>query len=230
MQVVNSSAFPKVGNSFKRKRVRGSGLLPQRPPQRSPISRTGALGSLVDYDDGEEPITVFSAAEDSQGPSTSSPPAVSNRAPGSPAPQSVLSSPRISHRQISSPKTLISPTVGDFEDVLLENLVGGFNLPNPPASANRASEFAHGLGSKRRRDDDDDELLERLASKAKRPSGNLSPSPSKEKPSQGVTIKLSSAKPPEDATPKKIKLKLSPSSSSPTPSPSNTGAKDGDTG
>ncbi|THG97475.1 hypothetical protein EW026_g4525 [Hermanssonia centrifuga] len=212
VQIINSSAFPKVGNSFKRKRVRG------------------ALGSLVDYDDGEEPITVFSAAEDSQGPSTSSPPAVSNRAPGSPAPQSVLSSPRISHRQISSPKTLISPTVGDFEDVLLENLVGGFNLPNPPASANRASEFAHGLGSKRRRDDDDDELLERLASKAKRPSGNLSPSPSKEKPSQGVTIKLSSAKPPEDATPKKIKLKLSPSSSSPTPSPSNTGAKDGDTG
>ena len=89
-----------------------------------------------------------------------------------------------------------------------------------------------GLGSmrptgKRRRDDDDEELLERLASKAKRADLGV------EKVLIGTGGRAGSK--PGDDPPKKIKLKFGLTSlgarpTSPSLAPTETGAKDGDTG
>ncbi|CAL1700107.1 unnamed protein product [Somion occarium] len=209
LPVLSTSVFPKAApNTLKRKRPRGSSLpLPQRPP---PFARTPPLRSLVDYDDADEPTRAEAdkAAGGVQGQLPTS--------PSSPS-QARMSSPRIS-QQASKPISISLTPGEDQEDFLLESLVakGGPPLPDAikPPEVN--------LSSKRHREDDDDELLERLASKAKR----LSTGPGQDKPE--VSGKATGLGKPAEEGPKKIKLKLS----SPTianPFPSSTGAKDGDT-
>lgn len=214
-----ASIFPGNGkNTLKRKRARSSSIPPMRP-QQSPLARTAALGSLLDYDDGD----------DLSGPSAEDEPFNAALASGPPAPspqQDIPASPRIAHRMISIGKP--TPDVPeDPEDSLLESLVSGADPPSPSLGKPEPGDL--GVGLKRRREEDDDELLERLASKAKKPSATSSPGATgKEKtPASGVVFKLGGVKTSEEG-PKKIKLKLS--SPSPTPAPSSPGAKDGDTG
>lgn len=232
------------GGMLKRKRARGSSVPPMRPQQA--LARAPALGSLLDYDEGDDLDTT----EDR-------PPTPSAGMP---------ISPRIAHRQISIGQPQPDE---DPEDALLESLV----TPGPPSPSPQGTSPPE-LGSlKRRREDDDDGLLERLANKSKKASaasspaqdkpaspslsfspslkGPASPSPSPtpllHSPSHspslkgsphhlksgagaggGLTLKLGAAKAEPESGPKKIKLKLS--GASPTPAPSSPGVKDGDTG
>ena len=173
--------------------------------------RTAALGSLLDYDDGDDLIPVDSSDE---GPPPSRPDSPASEA-GVPA------SPRFAHRQIVIGKAL--PDVPeDPEDSLLESLVSMTGPPSPSLTKTPPGE----LGLKRRREEEDDEMLERLANKAKKQTAGASPGKDKPPAVSQVFVKLGAAKPAEEA--KKIKLKLS--SPSPTPSPSSPGVKDGDTG
>lgn len=195
--------------------------MPPLRPQQSPLLRTAALGSLLDYDDGDEPTAV---------PSVEDAPfnVVLAARPHAVAPQGqqgVPASPRLAHRQIAAEKPA-PDAVEDPEDSLLESLVSGAG--SSPASKSPPDELAPGL--KRRRDDEDDEGLERLVNKAKKPTADASPGvPGKDKmPGTGTVFKLGMAKTLEEG-PKKIKLKLS-SPTSQTPSPSSPGVKDGDTG
>ncbi|KAI0340888.1 DUF625-domain-containing protein [Trametopsis cervina] len=205
-----SNAFPKSNNpSLKRKRALS---IPSRqPPQRPPPSVIiPTLGSLVDYDDGED-LGGFGPTEDAP------PSGYPGRISGSPSPPD--STPRIQHRLLSHHKPPDAEVPEDPEDSLLESLVSKSEPVHQPPEL--------GLGAKRPRDDEDDELLA-IATKAKRPSMG-SGTPTREVGSGGgLSIKLGGAKVSEEG-PKKIKLKLS-SPSSTTPSPSSTGVKDGDTG
>ncbi|KAI9057414.1 DUF625-domain-containing protein [Trametes sanguinea] len=218
----------------KRKRPMRTGI-----PVRSPkpfngagIPRTPPLGSLVDYDEGDD------AGAENAAPSS---PSLSGRmspvpggfipvgtAPPSDAPPA---SPRMSHRQVSVKSPLSPEEDGDILEALSKagpSLLPKLPLPGGPEGA---------AGSKRRRDDDDDELLERLANKAKRPT----PSPSSPKDgaeSSPSAPKAAPAKTSEEG-PKKLKLKIGavgasvaavPSSTWSSDSPSSTGTKDGDNG
>lgn len=215
-----SNAFPKTNNpSLKRKRALSV-------PSRSQIQRPmpvviPSLGSLVDYDDGED-LGGFEAAED---PPLSIPHDSSQRIQGSPGPE-VPASPKLTNRPITGskpPESLLTIAPDDPEDSLLESLLSKSEPPaRPPPD--------HSLSAKRRRDDEDDELLA-IATKAKRPSmgtGAGVPPTKDTAGGGGLAIKLGSIKTSEEG-PKKIKFKLS-SPSSTTPSPSSPGVKDGDTG
>lgn len=174
-----------------------------------------SLGSLVDYDDGED-LGGFGPVEDTPPAFL---PSVSTRAAPIPTTQDIPLSPRLSSRPLAAtikPSEAAPPD--DLEDSLLESLVTKPELLDRPME----------LGAKRRRDDEDDELLA-IATKSKRPSmGSGFAANAKEGGNGGLTIKLGGVKTSEEG-PKKIKLKLSSPSSS-TPSPSSTGVKDGDTG
>ncbi|KAI0371515.1 DUF625-domain-containing protein [Pilatotrama ljubarskyi] len=208
----------------KRKRPIRTGIPVRSSPKQfnggSP--RTPPLGSLVDYDEGDDASTE-NAAPSSPGRAS---PAPGGFIPVGLSPSDAPpASPRMSHRQVSVKSPLSPEEDGDILEALSKG--GASLLPKLPGAPD-------GVGSKRRRDDDDDELLERLANKAKRPT----PSPSSPKPdgesSPGPT-KAASAKGTEEG-PKKLKLKFSAvgaavaNSTPSSTSPSSTGTKDGDNG
>ncbi|GAW00817.1 duf625 domain protein [Lentinula edodes] len=229
-----SSPIPS-SNGLKRKRrmavagaLSNKGIRTHRPPSRSPH-----LGSLVDYEDDEEPVSI----DTSEDPSASS--SSSTLAPPS--------SPKPSHRQIPSPpngpppKRLPSVDEED-EDNMLEALVAR-SRPQSPAPGLMSSVDSLGPmrpAEKRRRgddDEDDEELLGRLSKTSKKPDLG------KQKDmSGGLSISLINRNKTGDDPPKKFKLKIgmakanslsSPKISSPslaTQAPSEPGAKDGDTG
>ena len=189
--------------------------------------RTLPLGSLVDYDEGDE-VGVENAAPASPGvPGRGSP------VPGgfipvgySPSPSDAPpASPRIAHRQVSVKSPLTPEEDGDILEALSK---GGPLLPKLPGGPDAS------VGSKRRRDDDDDEMLERLANKAKRPTPSPS-SPKEDAESSPGVARAAPTKTSEEG-PKKLKLKIgavgaavansAPSSTN----PSSTGTKDGDNG
>jgi protein phosphatase 4 regulatory subunit 3 len=203
-----SSVFPKA----IRKRALST---PMRPHiQRPPAVIIPSLGSLVDYDDGED-IGGSEAVEDA---ASFSPTRIS----GSPGPREIPANPRPTNGPMMTGKSTDVVPHDDPEDSLLESLV------SKPDSPNRLLDI--GLGAKRPRDDEDDELLA-IATKAKKPTmgSGTGGTPSKEAGNPGgITIKIGGVKASDDG-PKRIKLKLS-SPSSTTPSPSSTGVKDGDTG
>ncbi|KAJ4479126.1 component of IIS longevity pathway SMK-1-domain-containing protein [Lentinula aciculospora] len=224
-----SSPIPS-SNGLKRKRrmaIAGAlstrGMRSHHPPLRAPL-----LGSLVDYEDDEEPVSI-DITEDS---STSSSPVVPP------------SSPKPSHRQVISPsngpppKRLASVDEED-EDNMLEALVTR-SRPQSPAPGMMASVDSLGPmrpGEKRRRSDDDEddqELLNRLSKSSKKPDFG------KQKDSSGgLSISFINRNKTGDDPPKKFKLKIGTAKSgtssstktpSSTPAPSEPGAKDGDTG
>ena len=176
--------------------------------------RAAALGSLLDYDDGDE---AGAGNGDDAG--------ASHAVGASPTQQDVPASPRIAHRQIAISKSP-AEVPEDPEDSLLESLVSGTEDTGPLSpSLEKTPPGELGIGLKRRREDED-EGLERLASKSKKQSAGASPGKDKPLPTSGMFVKLGASKLFEEG--KKIKLKLS--SPSPTPSPSSPGVKDGDTG
>jgi protein phosphatase-4 regulatory subunit 3 len=206
-------------HSLKRKRRTGlnisSGLRPALTPPRTP-----PMGSLVDYED--EDLVSIDDGTGSSGNDLSLP-----KRSLSP---NVLSSPRLSNRQVSPSIPPQRPFLDDDEDNLLEALVRPKGRrPSPSIVTPKVPNL--GLGpmrptGKRRRDDDDDELLERLSSKAKRPDLGA------EKVLVGTGGRAGSK--PGDDPPKKIKLKFGLTSLGVAPTlpslSSETGAKDGDTG
>ncbi|KAH9899446.1 DUF625-domain-containing protein [Cubamyces lactineus] len=189
--------------------------------------RTLPLGSLVDYDEGDEAGTENGAPASPGAPGRGSP------VPGgfiptgfSPSPSDAPpASPRIAHRQVSVKSPLTPEEDGDILEALSKS---GPLLPKLPGGPDA------GVGSKRRRDDDDDEMLERLANKAKRPTPSPS-SPKEEAESSPGVARAAPTKASEEG-PKKLKLKIgavgaavansAPSSTN----PSSTGTKDGDNG
>ncbi|OSD04439.1 DUF625-domain-containing protein [Trametes coccinea BRFM310] len=222
----------------KRKRPMRTGI-PVRSPKQfngAGIPRTPPLGSLVDYDEGDDagaenaaPSSPSLSGRMSPIPGGFIPVGINTNAPSDAPP----ASPRMAHRQVSVKAPLSPEEDGDILEALSKggpSLLPKLPLPGGPEGA---------AGSKRRRDDDDDELLERLANKAKRPT----PSPSSPKDgaesSAASAPKGAPAKAPEEG-PKKLKLKIgavgasvaaAPSSStSSSDSPSSTGTKDGDNG
>jgi protein phosphatase-4 regulatory subunit 3 len=187
--------------------------------------RTPPIGSLVDYGDEDDDLDGLSSANDFPG----SPGHDSGLPKRSPSPN-LLSSPRLSNRQVSPSVPPQRPSPDDDEDSLLEALVRGKNhKPSPPIATPKVPDLGIGpvrLTGKRQREDDDDELLERLASKTKRPDLGA------ERVLSGMGGRAGSK--PGDDPPKKIKLKFGLTSlgaaASPYVPPSEAGAKDGDTG
>ena len=123
------------------------------------------------------------------------------------------------------------PSLDDDEDNLLEALVRSKDSRSLLSIATPKTPDL-GLGprrpsEKRQREEDDDELLERLASKAKRPDLRAE---------KVLALSGGRGSKPGDDPPKKIKLKFgltslgAASASPPAVTPSETGAKDGDTG
>jgi len=225
---VLSSSPPRGGVKRKRARATGLPMRPVRPPYAS-IPRTPVLGTLVDYDDGDDAVSGSpddATASPNRSPSSNYFPTTSS----APTPD-VPSSPRLVHRQIPQKAAPSSPQ--DEQDDLLESLYkAGASSPTAPTKP-------PDLGKRRRESDDDDELLERLASKAKRPSVGSTPDKEKENSEASPAGKAGLAKPAEEgAGPKKIKLKFGAVGSAvaaaqPTatpPAPSSTGTKDGDNG
>ncbi|KAI0774738.1 DUF625-domain-containing protein [Trametes elegans] len=224
----------------KRKRPLRTGIPIRASPKQfnGGPPRTLPLGSLVDYDEGDDvaPENTQPAANSPATPGRASPipggfipvgPVSSGGYTPSDAPPA---SPRLAHRQV----TVKAPLTPEEDGAILEALAKGGAPPLLP----KLPEV--GLGSKRRREDDDDEMLERLANKAKRPTpGPSSPKDeaSSESPSPAPGApKVGPAKTVEEG-PKKFKLKIgavgaavansAPSSSN---SPSSTVTKDGDNG
>lgn len=214
------------GSPPKRRRLRGMGLpgrVPRSQHQSMPLQ---SLGALVAYDDGED-VGGLGALEDE--PAAPASPSLPRSPSGGffagASSEDVPSSPRISHKQIASKSS--SPS--DDHDDLLEQLFK--SGPSSPSNG-KAPDI---VGAKRRRDDEDDELLERLASRSKRPS--VGPNPEKENTDHAMVSKAGLAKS-TDEGPKKIKLKFgavgaavasSTSPSAPT-APSDPGSKEGDNG
>ncbi|KAF5332031.1 hypothetical protein D9758_014583 [Tetrapyrgos nigripes] len=210
----NGPPSPLLGNNnLKRKRrMAVAGALANRgirPQNHQPLR---SLGSLVDYDDEDD--TADAQPKDTS--STDVPP----------------SSPKLSHRQVSSPNGPPPKPLSEDEeqDNALEALVT--SRPQSPAPGLMASMESLGPmrpGEKRRRSDrdEDEELLERLSKSSKRPDFG------RQKEGASLAVRLKT-----DDQPRKMKLNLklkSPkvqaiTSSSPTPEPSEPVAKDGDTG
>lgn len=120
----------------------------------------------------------------------------------------------------------------DEQDDLLEQLFNSSRSSSPSQAGGKPPE----LGAKRRREDDDDELLERLATRAKRPSISQCPENENTEPLP-IAVKVGPTRQ-ADEGPKKIKVKFgavgaavaaSPSSTE-QPAPSDPGAKEGDNG
>ncbi|KAI0677650.1 DUF625-domain-containing protein [Trametes maxima] len=216
----------------KRKRPMRTGIPIRSSPKPQQftlgVPRTPPLGSLVDYDEGDDASGEIGSPP-SPGPASGrvSPiPGGFISVPCYPHSDAPPASPRMSHRLVSAKSPLSPEEDGD----ILEALAKGGQSLLPKLSSGSES----GVGSKRRRDDDDDELLERLANKAKRPTPG--PSSPKDDPdsSPGVTKALPTKS--SEEGPKKLKLKIGAvgvavaSSSAPPSSPPSTDTKDGDNG
>ncbi|KIK67617.1 hypothetical protein GYMLUDRAFT_36354 [Collybiopsis luxurians FD-317 M1] len=224
-----------TSNGLKRKRrmalanvltTKGSRSHPPTPP-RSPL-----LGSLVDYDDDDEPVSIDITGHPSASSTSLSP-----------------SSPKSSYRQMPSPPNQplkrLPSVEEEEEDNMLEALVSRSRpqSPGPGLMANVNSLGSVRPGGKRRRgdDEDDEELLERLSKASKKPDLGKQKDVSG---GGGLSISLNTRSKTGDDPPKKFKLKLgttnkasltspsasNPSPSSATPAPSEPGTKDGDTG
>ncbi|KAJ3997780.1 component of IIS longevity pathway SMK-1-domain-containing protein [Lentinula boryana] len=231
-----SSPIPN-SNGLKRKRrmaVAGAQSNKVTRPNNLPL-RPQHFGSLVDYEDDEEPVSIDI---------TEDPSASSSRSPNVPP-----SSPKLTNRQISSPSNGFPPKrlasveeEEEEEDNMLEALVSR-SRPQSPAPGMMVGADSLGPmrpGEKRRRnddDEDDEELLDRLSKASKKPDLG------KQKDSSGgLSISLINRNKTGDDPPKKFKLKIGaaktgsttlskpPSPSSATPPPSQPGAKNGDTG
>ncbi|PCH40772.1 DUF625-domain-containing protein [Wolfiporia cocos MD-104 SS10] len=194
-------SVPLRGGPPKRRRLRGMsvpGRITRRqhqPPAPQPLS------ALVPYDDDGD-LAELSQVDSSDDPSPPSLPrrgaaTTSNYFSAFPTPSDgPPASPRIPHKQISpsNPEPSYPP---DEQDDLLEQLFSaGPSSSKPPDLA---------AAGKRRREDEDDELLERLASRGKRPS--VGGSPAKENLEGSPAAKASLSKPGEEG-PKKIKMKF----------------------
>ncbi|TFK55367.1 DUF625-domain-containing protein [Heliocybe sulcata] len=231
-----TSPFPRAQSTpstpppggLKRKRLRsgagGNALRPVRPPNPTPGSRSPSpLGSLLDYDEEDEPANGAMEASTSQLARTSSLTSPMMSKPVSE--DTVPPSPTLSHRQIPS-EFLKSMEEEDETTRQLEALVARATSISPP---DLSSISEPPTPKRRREDEEDDGLLERLASKgAKRPNVG---SVHKE---EEVSGRATAPKPTEDG-PRKIKLKfgatgIAVASASPSPAPSEASAKDGDTG
>lgn len=211
-------------NSLKRKRRAGLNITPGFRPTLTP-PRTPPIGNLVDYGDDDEEIPLADLDADMEAMLGSAPAFDSSN---------VLSSPRMQNRQVQPPVPPRRPSPGDDEDDLLESLVRSKDsTPSQPISTPTTPDLTGGPpkpSEKRRRDDndDDDELLERLASKSKRPDLGA------DKVLSGAMTHAGTKQ--GDDPPKKIKLKFGLSSLGAAPSPtssdtsSESGVKDGDTG
>ena len=240
VHLISSPTITSKGNEnlLKRKRAAtGSNLRSSPRPLHMALARAPPI-SLVDY--GDEDDEDLGGFEDITG---------FNRRKMPVSPTGPPATPRLSHRRIISQPFQPLPTPDeeeDEEDSLLEALVSkpsGLSKlkstttksPKPGSQFNITQ--MRSVGEKRRRDDDEDDgLLERLATKAKRPStGNGDGS--------GVTGVKNIGGGEEGAPivgvggPKKIKLKFGAASmvaASPSPAatsvPPEPGAKDGDTG
>jgi protein phosphatase-4 regulatory subunit 3 len=220
-------------NSLKRKRRTGLNISTAFRPTLTP-PRTPPIGSLVDYDDDDDDDDLGRLTSVDTDTLTSAPlrrDAALQNQPSTDSPD-LLSSPRLSKRQIHNSIPPQRPSLDDDEDNLLEALVRSkSNSPLPSIATPKTPDL--GLGpmrpsEKRQREDDDDELLERLASKAKRPDFRAAKVLAVSSGGRGSK--------PGDDPPKKIKLKfgltsLGTASTSPfSAAPSEAGVKDGDTG
>ncbi|KZT06517.1 DUF625-domain-containing protein [Laetiporus sulphureus 93-53] len=210
---------PPRGNSLKRKRYRGPNLS-ARGPRSAPLQ---PLSALVAYDDSDD-LGGFGEG-DTAAPLSPSIPRRPAAIPSGyfPTSERIPASPRITHKQIT-PKAVTSPPAD--EDDLLEQLFSSGPL-SPSLSVDKPPE----LGVKRRREEDDDELLQRLASKGKRPSVG---SNSEKEDSNSPASKVRAAKTSEGVQ-KKFKLKLGAvgaavASATAPAAPSSPGKKEGDNG
>ena len=223
------------GGSLKRKRT--TVIRRQQPPHPSaPPSQP--LSALVAYDDNDD-LDSVDAIDSVHVPASEEPPVLSSpsiprklsEAASSyfPATDEPPASPRMSHKQI--PSKSVSSQTGDEQDDLLEQLFNNSRVSSPSPVSGKPPE----LSAKRRRDEDDEELLERLATRAKRPSISLNLEKENTDPPP-IAVKVGPMKLAEDG-PKKIKLKfgavgaaVAASPSSTEPAPSDPGAKEGDNG
>ncbi|TFY56769.1 hypothetical protein EVJ58_g7436 [Rhodofomes roseus] len=219
-------------NTLKRKRT--TMMRRQQPPHTS-AAPSQPLSALVAYDDNDDVDGTESF--DVRLPQADEPPALSSPSIPRKLPETTSSyfpttdeppaSPRMSHKQIP-PKPLVSQP-GDEQDDLLEHIFNN-SRPSSPSPSSKPPE----LGAKRRRDDDDDELLERLATRSKRPSISQSPEKEKSDPPP-IAGRVGPTKAAEEG-PKKIKLKFGvvgaavAASPSTEPAPSDPGTKEGDNG
>ncbi|KAI8982774.1 DUF625-domain-containing protein [Trametes punicea] len=223
-------------NAGRRRRPMRTGIPVRSSPKpfNGGSPRTPPLGSLVDYDEGDDATEngpPLSPGAPGRGPPVaggffpvlgSYPPSPSEAPPASP---------RMSHRQVSVKSPLSPEEDGDILEALSKS--GPSLLPKLPLPGGLPE---GGLGSKRRRDDDDDELLERLANKAKRPAPGSS-SPKGDTETSPTAAKAGPTKAAEEG-PKKFKLKFGavgaavakPPPSSSSSNPSSTSTKDGDNG
>ncbi|EGN92042.1 hypothetical protein SERLA73DRAFT_117880 [Serpula lacrymans var. lacrymans S7.3] len=228
---IRGQLSPSFG-SLKRKRRGAMAASKVFRPQSLTLPRAPPLGSLLDYGEDDEDSGAAdesgAAASNSTSPND---PIAPNNIPVSPSVE-IPPSPRLSHRTIPPPRPSLRRSSSDEdENHPLESLVRPLK-PGPPSPSLGSPKLPSKLSmprlEKRRRDDDEDEMLERLASKAKRPDLG-----GQKDDSNGG--RAGSAKSGDDP-PKKIKVKFRPTSlgiASPspcTPAPSETGAKDGDTG
>ncbi|KAI0717949.1 component of IIS longevity pathway SMK-1-domain-containing protein [Fomitopsis betulina] len=232
-----SSPPPNPRGNLKRKRA--AMMRRHQPPHtHTSIPPSQPLSALVAYDDNDDPDSV-DAFDSIRVPSSEEPPALSS--PSLPRKLSSATSsyfptdgppasPRMSHKQIP-PKPMPSQS-SDEQDDLLEQLFNSSRSSSPSQAGGKPPE----LGAKRRREDDDDELLERLATRAKRPSISQCPENENTEPLP-IAVKVGPTRQ-ADEGPKKIKVKFgavgaavaaSPSSTE-QPAPSDPGAKEGDNG
>lgn len=213
---------------LKRRRRTGLNISTAFRPALTP-PRTPPISSLVDYGDDDDDDLEALVPVDTDF-LTSIPSRREQNIQDQPVAPSadLLSSPRLSSRQIPSSIPPRRPFLEDDEDDLLEALV---RSKDSNSLLSIATPKTPDLGlvpmrprEKRRRDDDDDELLERLASKAKRPDLRAE---------KALPVSGGRGTRPGDDLPKKITLKFGLTSlgtSSSLPSPSEASAKDGDTG
>ncbi|KZT70333.1 DUF625-domain-containing protein [Daedalea quercina L-15889] len=234
LPIMSSPPPTQRGNTLKRKRA---SIMRRQQPPHTVASPSHPLSALVAYDDNDDLDNVEDL--DVRVPQTEEPPALSS--PSIPRKLAEMTSsyfpttdeppasPRMSHKQIP-PKPLVLQS-GDEQDNLLEQLFNHSRPSSPSPVGGKPPE----LGAKRRRDDDDDELLERLATRSKRPSLLQSTEKENSDPPP-IAVKVGPTKAAEEG-PKKIKLKFSAvgaavaaSPSSTEPSPSDPGTKVGDNG
>jgi len=230
------SSPPPTHRSNTLKRKRATIMRRQQPPHTStpssqPLSALAAYGDSDDLN-GTEDFDIR-VAQTEQPPALASP-SIPRKLPEAtssyfPTTDEPPASPRMSHKLIPPKPLVLQP--GDEQDDLLEQIFNHSRPASPSPVGGRPPE----LGAKRRRDDDDDELLERLATRSKRPSISQSPEKENSDPPP-IPSKAGPTKAAEEG-PKKIKLKfgavgaaVAASPSSAEPAPPDPGAKEGDNG
>jgi protein phosphatase 4 regulatory subunit 3 len=234
-------------NTLKRKRRPAVESISKnfRPPSPAP-SRTPPLGSLVDYDDDDESITVADEPVSALRSSPSGTQQNPQRSPLQPS-TSILTSSKLPSRQLGPNKSAPPRPSPNSNDVDEDDFVLLWSASKQPPSPSSSPSLPTGSGAmsklvfghmrsseKRRREDDDDGgLLERL-NKVKRP--DIGSQKDSSIPANRTTA-VAATKPGDNNPPRRFKLKLGgaslgvasvPSTSAPSPSPNNS--KNGGTG